>query len=497
MPERVILRILAGSLFALALVSCAPPVDGSDVPGAAPHEGSEPFMTLIQKARDAAEDGDVKDAQRLLDQARGIEPENPGLWVDIARLRYRRGEHLQAVEAADYALDLDASFAPALLLRAQLVRDAYGLTDALPWFKAAVNADPGDSQARLEYAATLGDAGYNREMLRVVRGLSDTAQNEPRALFLQAVLAARAGQPVLAKSLLERSGMAAAGVPSAMMLDALIGLQERNFDSAADTLQALAQRQPGNERIAELLARALWMSGRDGDLIDRFAVRARDEDVSPYLIMLVARAMERQGDRASAAPLLERAYAGRKNGWATLPELTDLPAPTQKMRGLIAARQFESARNTGVGLRNRYPGSGDIAALAGDAELADGNYKRALQLYRDAARIRRPWPLTRKAAAAYRDFGDPVAADALIARHLAGEPRNTEALLLNAEAASRSREWLRVAMLLDHAIELGAGNDPRLLKLRAIAARNLDHNQEARRFERMTWDLHPGILPQH
>lgn len=51
-------------------------------------------------------------------------------------------------------------------------------------------------------------------------------------------------------------------------------------------------------------------------------------------------------------------------------------------------------------------------------------------------------------------------------------------------------------VLLDNAIELGAGNDPRLLKLRGIAARALGKEADARRFEHMTWDLHPGILPQ-
>ena len=86
-------------------------------------------------------------------------------------------------------------------------------------------------------------------------------------------------------------------------------------------------------------------------------------------------------------------------------------------------------------------------------------------------------------------------ADVLIARHLAGEPRNTEALLLDAERAARAEDWLRVEVLLDNAIGLGAGNDPRLLKLRGIAARELGNVEEARRFERMTWDLHPGLLP--
>lgn len=489
------MRKLAALVCALALAGCG----ASDAPegtGQSALTGGEAFLALMKEAREAAEDGDLADAGRLLEEARSIEPDNPGVWVDLARLRFRAGEHIAALEAADRAIELGPNYAPALLLRGQLVRDAHGLTDALVWFEAAVEADPNNREALGEYAATLGDAGYYKEMLAVTRALADIAPDDARALYLKAVLAARGGQPVLAKSLLQRSGLADAGVPSAMMLDALIDLAERNYDTASDTLAALAEKQPGNTRVAELLARSLWLGARDDELVARFSDAARREDASPYLIMLVARALERQGDRAAAAPFLERAYDGRPAGWVNLSPVARLPEATATIRRLVADGRTREARREADRLQGRFPGSSDVAALSGDAAYAARDYARALELYRKAARVRRPWPLTRKAAAAYRDFGDPLAADVLLARHLVSEPRNTEALLVGAERAARNDDWLRVEVLLDNAIELGAGNDPRLLKLRAIAARSLGKEDEARRFERMTWDLHPGLLPQ-
>jgi len=495
MREERVIKGLSLCVSAVALAGCSMSADAPVSSENAVLSGSEPFMALIREAGEAAEDGDLVYAGRLLDEAKLIEPENPGLWVEIARLRFRGGEHVQALDAAKYALELGPEFAPALLLRAQLVRDAHGFSDALVWFEAALEANPDNPLALREYAATLGDAGYNAEMLGVVRALAEIAPKDPNVLYLQAVLAARAGNPVLAKSLLERSGLSEEGVPAAMMLDALVSLQEKNHDSAAETLQGLAQKQPGNGRIAELLARALWLGGRDEELIERFVSRARQEDASPYLVMLVGRALERSGDRAGAVPFLERAYVGRVAGWVALPDLSNLPEPTRRMRTLVKANQTKAASRYVRQLRKKFSGSSDIAALSGDAAMARRDYQGALELYREAAMVRRAWPLTRKAAAAYRDFGDPVASDVLIARHLVGEPRNTEALLLNAERAARNEDWLRVAVLLDNAIDLGAGNDPRLLKLRGIAARALGNEDEARRFERMTWDLHPGILP--
>ena len=487
--------ILGALALALALAGCGSSTDAVGT-GSSALTGSEAFLALMKEAREAAEDGDLADAGRLLDEARTVEPDNPGVWVDIARLRFRRGEHVQALEAADRAIEFGPAYAPALLLRAQLVRDAHGLTDSLVWFEAAVEADPENREALAEYAATLGDAGYYEEMLAVTRALADIAPDDPRALYLKAVLAARGGQPVLAKSLLQRSGLVERGVPSAMMLDALVDLAERNTDTASETLAALAQKQPGNTRVAELLARSLWLGGRDDELVARFSSAARRDDAAPYLAMLVGRALERQGNRAAAAPFIERAYRGRPSGLVALPAQADLPEETATMRRLVAGGNLGEARREASRIERRFAGSGDIAVLAGDAAYASRDYRGALELYRKAALVRRPWPLTRKAAAAYRDFGDPLAADVLLARHLVGEPRNTEALMLNAERAAQREDWLRVEVLLDNAITLGAGTDPRLLKLRAIAARALGKDEEARRFERLTWDLHPGLLPQ-
>ncbi|MEL6709449.1 MAG: tetratricopeptide repeat protein [Pseudomonadota bacterium] len=483
-------------LAVLALAACSGGAAESSGIGTGELTGSSQFLALMKEAREATEDGDLADTGRLLDEARTLEPENPGLWVAIARMRFSGGEHLQALEAAEYATDLGPKFAPALLLRAQFVRDAHGLTDALPWFEAAVEADPDNVEALAEYAATLGDAGYFTQMLEVTRALADIAPQDPRAVYLKAVLAARGGNPVLAKSLVGRSGLVEDEVPSAMMLDALIDLAERNYDSASDTLGALADKQPGNGRVGELLAKSLWLGGRDDELTARFADLARREDASPYLIMLVGRALERQGDRAAAAPYLERALQGRPSGWVALLPRPNLPDQAREVRRLVQTGSARQARRYAARQKKQLPGSSDIAALAGDAAYAARDFDGALELYREAARIRRPWPLTRKASAAYRDFGDPLAADVLLARHLVSEPRNTEALLLNAERAARIEDWLRVEVLLDNAITLGAGNDPRLLKLRGIAARAQGKVDEARRFERMTWDLHPGLLPQ-
>ena len=279
-----------------------------------------------------------------------------------------------------------------------------------------------------------------------------------------------------------------------MLLDALISLAQRNYDSAAERLEMLAARQPANVRLHELLARSLLLSGREAELIERFAEDAARPEASPYLAVLVARAYERLGDRASAAPLLQRAYARRDHAPVLLAQRAGLPQATSDLRARTAARSVGDAQAAVRRLRARFPQSADIAQLAGDAALLGRDARGALDAYAIAARVRRPWSLTRKAAFAYRAAGDEVAADTLLARHVAGETVHIPALIALSQVLGQRGEWERAALLLDHAIALGGGHDPALLTLRGDAARALDQPDAAQRFAALAADMKPPTL---
>jgi predicted Zn-dependent protease len=451
---------------------------------------------LIADAGKAMADGALGDAGRKLDEARAIDPENPDLWVAIARLRFRGGEHLTALEAADRALTLGPDHAPALLMRAFMVRDAHGSASALPWFEAALAADPENPDVWAEYAATLGDTGRGRAMLRAARKLAEIAPEDPRAFYLQAVLAARGGNSALARSLLVRSRMAERGVPAALQLDATLSLAEGNDDSAAETLTALSARQPGNARLREMLARALLLGGQEADLIARFSDEASRSEASPYLVMLVARAHERLGQRDRAAPLLARAYRGAQPAPTVLADRAGLPQPTATMRRAASAADWDGASERARDLRAQFPASADVASLAGDAMLGAGDLTAALNAYALAARVRRPWPLTRKIIFASRRAGDDAAADTVLASHVAGEPNGMTGVIALAEARAAQGDWTRTAVLLDHVMAIGGGHDPALLALRLKAARALDRPSDVWQFSALLAQVRPrGLAP--
>jgi Tfp pilus assembly protein PilF len=457
-------------------------------------EGTPAFTRLLADADAAMAKGALADAGRLLDEARALAPESPDLWLAIARLRLRGGEHLTALEAADRALAFGPAHAPALRLRALLVRDAHGAADALPWFEAALKVDPEDPDTLADYAATLGDAGEGSASLKAARKLAEVAPDDPRAPFIEAVIAARGRQFTIARSLLAKSAMAERGVPAAQLLDAVINLEEGNADTAAAILETLAARQPANARVRELLARALFEGGRDPELVGRFAPEASLPEASPYVLMLVARAHERIGDRAAAAPLLARAYAPARAGPVLLALRDGLPQPTTDIRRTLWNGNGAGAREQAKMLRERIPASADVAALAGDALLGADDPRGALTVYALASEVRRPWPLTRKAVWTFARHGNPVAAEMLLTRQVAGEHDNASALVMLAERQAARGDWRRTALLLDHALMLGAGHDPALLALRMRAARAAGDASGADSFAALLAEVRPRSL---
>ncbi|RDC59814.1 hypothetical protein HME9302_01009 [Alteripontixanthobacter maritimus] len=457
---------------------------------------------FLQLGRLEMREGNLAAAGQAFDRSAAIDDENPELWVDIGRLRYRGGEQAQAVEASERAVELGPNHAAALQFHGQLVRDSDGMDAALPWFERALKSNPDDAELLGEYAATLGETGRAKEMLAAIRRMTEIAPGHPRAYYLQAVLAARANQFDLARSLLSRSGNLDRNVPAAMLLSGLIDLENGNYSSAAQMFDRLYRLQPDNGRVRDLLARALSLSGADGELIYRMGEAASRPGSSPYLLELIGRAQERVGNRKAAADVLARAAQPRSANLAALRGNTPLNVAQTRgaasgrdalalVRALIVDGQFDAAASSGAAIRRRFPGSADALGLAADASLADTQILEAIEFYRRSADIRRPWPLTRRMIAAYRALYRQDDAVSLLERHLAGDPGNHEAAAMLGVVMAERGDWIRAVAALDHAIAHGASRDPEMLALRAQAALRLRRLEEARAFAVKAYAVQP------
>jgi tetratricopeptide (TPR) repeat protein len=442
--------------------------------------------------------GNLPGAGAAFDQSYRVEPHSSDLWVDIGRLRYRGGEQVQAIEAADRALTLDPDNGEALQFRGQLARDAEGMEAGAALLAKALERRPDDLELRVEYAATLGDAGRATKALEALRAAGGHAAVTPRGLFVQAVIAARGNDFRLARGLLEKSDLERSGVASAQLLSAIIDLAEENYASAALTLDRLYSRQPDNRRVRDLLAYALLRSGGERELVHRFADAAGGRAASAYLQLLVGRACETLGDRRRAAFFLDLA-ALDGTGLTVLPSRSPQAAPAAStslggvqlrdyVRAAIAGRETAAAVKRARAFAQRFPGSADAQALLGDAEFAQGNKVAARAAYERSSRVRRPWPLALRLAGVQ---DDPARARQMLAHYVRNNPLNGEAAAVLADAVAAQGEWNRAAQLLDHAMVLGQARVPWVLAARSIAALQLDDREDALDYALAAHELQP------
>lgn len=446
----------------------------------------------------AMAEGRLPDAGRSFDRALSFDSRNAELWVDIGRLRYRGGEQIQALEAADQAVSLDPSNAAALQFRGQLARDADGMEAGVLWFEGALARQPDNLELRTELAAALGDAGRAVEALAVLRAGDGRAAATQRGLFIQSVIAARAGNLSLARDLLERSGMLRQELPAALLLSAIIDLEEKNYGIAAQTLERLARRQSDNPRVIDLLAQALSRSGSDREVVHRFAARTAGPNGSAYLRTIVGRSYEALGDRYSAARFLDLAIAGRgklsvlpsrgAEGFDSGSVAEGAVASRDRIRAAIGRRQDDRALAKARELVRRYPGSGDMLALLGDAELAAGNRRAALRAYSLSATVRRPWSLAPRLVTA---MDNPSQAIGFLEEYLKRNPANAEAAVGLADAYASAGKWNQSADLLDFAIAKGHSRVPWVLSARSIAAGQLGNKDEALEYALAASEIHP------
>jgi tetratricopeptide (TPR) repeat protein len=406
--------------------------------------------------------GNLPAAGRAFDAALKLTPDDSRLWVDIARLRYAGGEHLQAIQAAQRAVDLDGTNPRALEFRGLLVRDQFGLAAALPWFEAGLKARPDDVSLLGEYAATLGELGRARQMLTVTRRMIELSPREPRAFYLQAVLAARAGNVPLARSLMARAGQGVLSVPSALLLQGLLELEAGNVNLAIELLDRLSRLQPQNRTARLMLARAILASGNSRQLVDTFAGEAQRPDASPWLLTALGRAYEDLGQRDRAAPLLDRAARAGAVPVTPVPETTpasvlalryadapgDAGAAVPYVRALLAAGRGAEAGAIAERIVAAAPGSADAQALAGDLMLVLGDVAGAVNAWRMAGAVRLSDDLMLRLVDGYLRAGRADEAERLVRGVIANSPRDRTALRLAAGFAARRGKWAEAGAVL-------------------------------------------------
>ncbi len=449
-------------------------------------------------------EGNLPAAGWAFDRSLEANADNALLWVDIAQLRYRGGEHGGSLQAVEKALEIDADHPRALEFRGLIARESEGMVPALEWFERGLEVAPDDLSLLGEYAATLGEAGRASDMLTVARAMTKASPGNPKALYLQAVLAARGGKNSLARRILWRLKADESEIPAQLLLLGILELQAGNPAVAADSLEKLLRLQPDNRRARQLYARALLEDDAPSELIARFADAARQSDADVYLMTLVGRAYEQTGDRDKAAWYLDKAADAKRHFVTAISPVANVGSLRSEweqdqrsvakgiafVRGLVASQQFGQAIAVSNKLAEFHPDSTDIAIIRGDAALAAKQFNLAMQHYTQASRIRQPSSLSVRMAAALVDSGKLREAQSLLVNSLENNGPDTEISELLTTIAVKSGNWEEAYAWLDYGIKAPGGQrDPELLRWHAEMLLRLGQDDEALPFLQRAYRL--------
>jgi tetratricopeptide (TPR) repeat protein len=406
-------------------------------------------------ARALAAQGDVAGAQAALGTLLADAPKDSFAWSDLGRIKYQAGDIAGAIESAQRAVDLDADNVEAITLRGELVRGQYGLIAALPWFENALGHDAYYHPALIEYAATLGDVGRYTDMLAATRRALAARPGSPQALYLQAVLAARAGKDDLARTLLARTGGQLNAMPGARLLSGTLAYKAGAYQQAIDDWRGLVGQQPTNITARRLLGTALLRSGDPQGALDVLRPVALRADADSYTLALVARAFEQTGQRDWAATYLDRsampnsvgsAPFGIDDGVSVLSDAASA-APAEPVAQLALIRGLIEAGDTGAALAKAQalvrltPGAPPAYLALGDTLMAMNHYGDAADAYRHAADLRFDEPTLLRVVDALDHAGWHAEAGKVLALFASQNPQNITARRLIGHWQIAAQDW--------------------------------------------------------
>ncbi|MFM5929535.1 MAG: tetratricopeptide repeat protein [Novosphingobium sp.] len=429
---------------------------------------TERVQGLRMLARLQEREGKSGDARATLEQAIAIDGSNAEAWVDLAQLRYRTGEQFAALDALQAAIKANPANLRALNFQGLIVRDQYGPEAALPWFERALMIAPKSGEVLGHYAATLGELGRYRQMLVITRRMLELGVAEPRAHYLQAVLAARAGNFSLARTKLNKLGDGVKTMPSALLLSGILDLEGDNANLAVESFGRVVDMQPQNDLAQMLLLRAMYAAGEHKAIVERYAAWAQSPSAPVYVMEIVARAHEDLGQRDLAVPLLDRAAAVARGGLTPAFDVgragrDPIDQAAAKARQALAQGRTGDAVSLAESLLGERSGMAAAHLLAGDAQYAAGNLDTALRHYGEASRIRRDDNLLVRLALSAAQDGKRLGSAQLIAAHLAANPQSPAAARLAADYSASVGDWVRARMLLATLAKGTGARDVRLL----------------------------------
>lgn len=202
------------------------------------------------------QDGDQQQAIQHMSQAAVLSGRNPDLLVRLGEMHLAAGQHVEALEQAESALQINRQHSQAWALRAKALRQQGELEQALSCYQRALIHNADDADTRLALAEIYHQVGRPQRALATLDQLADDRPTEEvpaRAWMLKGQAFADLGEQRDAQNCLRRAASCADGQDC----DVLVQLAQLQFDAghlaeARVCLGRALQNNPNNQDALNL-----------------------------------------------------------------------------------------------------------------------------------------------------------------------------------------------------------------------------------------------------
>lgn len=282
--------------------------------------GAVQLQLQLLRASASADLGDVRNAMKSVEEARAIDNRDPAVWLAEVPIRIRARQFKEAATAVDRALGLAPESAEVWYQKGSVAHVSGDLQGTLAAYTRAIKSQPEHVEARVARAGLLldldraGDAAIDLTEVRRI------APGEPRAAYLQALLAERNGKLEDAQAALKEVTHLIDPVPidfiryrtQLLMLNGLAHFGLNELEKAKQYLE-IFQRQQGNTPAAKLLAQVYMADSNVDRAIDVLENYLRANPADGQAMTLLGSAYLSKGQSAKATALMQQALKAKDN----------------------------------------------------------------------------------------------------------------------------------------------------------------------------------------
>jgi putative PEP-CTERM system TPR-repeat lipoprotein len=261
--------------------------------------------------------GNTYDAERSFEQAWERAPDSVPALLGRVQTRLLRGALDDAFANAQRAVDLAPDSARALYLKASIELARGNLETALADYERVVEAEPAHLPAQIGRVGILVELDRIEEAAAAIAEIRDAYPKDPRALYLDAIIASRKGDALAAEQSLQEAENLLAQIPAelienhapTLLLAGMVAFSLQNWEQAGDYLDLYHKRSPDAVGPRKLLAQIALKRDQYEGAIALLEPAMQLAPADPGLLSLLAEAYMRDGRHLKASELIERAIA--------------------------------------------------------------------------------------------------------------------------------------------------------------------------------------------